>query len=126
MAIEPWWGVLIGLGIAPLIKMFRDSRKAKKLSTENQCPTCRSALVDKPFTTTTLRVCPQKHGYLTGNHQWMTAKTIERTTRGFRDAPFEDLPQESILFWSMYHVLFSDGPVDTSPVDNVPGRKKPG
>ena len=122
MALEPYWGILVGLGVAPLIKMYMDDRKAKKLSSGGQCPTCSSALVDKPFTTVTLRVCPLKHGYLSGGGAWVKAKTIEKQTRGYREAAIEELPQESIIYWAMYHVLFSDGPVDTSPVDNVPDR----
>jgi len=124
MALEPYWGILIGLGIAPLIKMYIDGRKARRLSAAGQCPACKSPLVDKPFTTVTLRVCPQKHGYLSGDGQWVKAKVIEKATRDYRSKQLEDLPQGDIIFWAMYHVLFSDGPVDTTPVDNVPGARR--
>jgi len=125
MNIEPYWGTLVGLGVAPLIKMCLDNRKARKLSDSGRCPTCGAELVDKPFTTVILRVCPQKHGYLSGDHLWMRAKSIDKMTRGHRNRPIEDLPQQNIIFAAMYDVLFSDGPLDTSPVDNAPRTRQP-
>ena len=126
--MDPVWGVIIGLGIGGLIKVlfFSGGRKAKKAATSGQCPTCGAAFVEKPFTTVTLRVCPEKHGYLSGNDEWINAKRVAKTAKPIKDMAFEDLPSGGgfIIFWTMYHELFGEGSIDTRPVDNVPKRKK--
>ncbi len=125
MNIEPYWGVLIGLGIGGLIKVvFFSGRKASKAAATGQCGVCGSTLVDKPFTTVTLKVCPQKHGYLAGGGQWVESAYIEKATRKYRDNALEDVPQPLILYWTMYHLLFGPDPVAGTTVDNVPGRKR--
>ncbi len=121
MSLEPYWGVVIGLGLGVLIKTFL-GRRSRKAAADGRCPDCGSELLNKPFTTVTLRVCPHKHGYLSGDDCWVEAAHIERTTRNFRHLDPEDVPQQLILYQTMYEVLFSDGPVDLSPVDNVPRR----
>jgi len=125
MDIEPYWGVIIGAAVGGIIKLiFFSRKKSRKAAASGKCPNCGADLVDKPFTTVTLRVCPNRHGYLSGGDEWVKAKFIKKVTEPFKDTAFEDLPQEYIIYWTMYHVLFSAGPLNTSRVDNVPGRKK--
>lgn len=106
MTPEPWWGVLIGMAIAIVIKTYLDNRKSPKVAASGLCPKCKSTLVDKEFPTVTLRVCPEKHGYLAGDDSWVEASYVKHVTKKYRDLPLEEVPREHVLFWTMYRELF--------------------
>jgi len=115
--MDPAVGVIVGIGIGSFILYLFKGRKNQKALKNGVCPQCKNKLKDKKFSTGfTAKICPEKHGYFAGDGTWVKAKELKKSVKKYIDKNQDEIPNNMLVMWHMYHTINSDTEIDSSAV----------